>query len=289
MEWRGLQVILGKCGGIVCMAAALLLAAAAARGQTEVPNYRVGSKDLLDIKVFEVPELNVERRITDSGTVDLPLIGPVPVAGLTVEEVRDKLKALLEAKYVRRASVSVIIKEFQNQPVSVIGAVARPATLSSSGRWTLRQAISEVGGLAVGAGRRIYILRRTENGLTDQLEIDADDLMRRSDPRWDVPIFPNDVINVPARVTVTIFVLGEVKNPGALEMSSDDRITLLSVIAKAGGLTDKASRGDIRIKRRGRDGKDAEFSVAYRRVLAGKDPDPTLQADDVVVVKESFF
>jgi protein involved in polysaccharide export with SLBB domain len=87
---------------------------------------------------------------------------------------------------------------------------------------------------------------------------------------------------------VKIFCLGEVKIPGALEFDSDDRISLLSVIAKAGGLTDRASNS-IRIKRKGPDGKDVETVANFRRIVSGKDPDPMLSPDDVVIVKESFF
>jgi len=268
--------------------AALALSIPTASAQPE-STYRVGPKDLLEIKVFEVPELNVDRRIDDNGAIELPLVGPVSLTNLTVEQVRDKLRALLEARYMRRASVSVVIKEFQNQPISVIGAVAKPGPLPSSGRWTLLQAISEVGGLTAGAGKKLYVLRHADNGLNDQLEINADELMIRSDPRWNIAIYPNDVINVPPQVTVRVFVLGEVKNPGAIEFSSGDRISLLAVIAKAGGLTDRASRGSIRIRRRGPDGKEVEFAVPYRRMLAGKEPDPTLQPNDLVIVKESFL
>lgn len=268
--------------------AALALSIPTADAQPETA-YRVGPKDLLEIKVFEVPELNVDRRIDDNGAIELPLVGSVSLTNLTVEQVRDKLRALLEARYMRRASVSVVIKEFQNQPISVIGAVAKPGPLPSSGRWTLLQAISEVGGLTAGAGKKLYVLRHADNGLNDQLEINTDELMIRSDPRWNIAIYPNDVINVPPQVTVRVFVLGEVKNPGAIEFSSGDRISLLAVIAKAGGLTDRASRGSIRIRRRGPDGKEVEFAVPYRRMLAGKEPDPTLQPNDLVIVKESFL
>ncbi|HJT18309.1 MAG TPA: SLBB domain-containing protein, partial [Thermoanaerobaculia bacterium] len=97
-----------------------------------------------------------------------------------------------------------------------------------------------------------------------------------------------DVVNVPPRSIVKVFCLGEVKQPGALEFDSDDRITLLSVIAKAGGLTDRASK-TILIKRKGPDGKDIEMRVNYKAVIAGSVPDPPLKADDVVVVAESFF
>lgn len=268
--------------------AALALSIPTASAQPE-STYRVGPKDLLEIKVFEVPELNVDRRIDDNGSIELPLVGPVSLTNLTVEQVRDKLRALLEARYMRRASVSVVIKEFQNQPISVIGAVAKPGPLPSSGRWTLLQAISEVGGLTTSAGKKLYVLRHADNGLNDQLEINTDELMIRSDPRWNIAIYPNDVINVPPQVMVKVFVLGEVKNPGAIEFSSGDRISLLAVIAKAGGLTDRASRGSIRIRRRGPDGKEVEFAVPYRRMLAGKEPDPILQPNDLVIVNESFL
>jgi len=269
---------------LAAIAGASLLAA-----QSEAPDYRVGPKDLLEIKVFEVPELNVERRISDEGDLDLPLVGPVPVGNLTLGEVRATLQRVLEVKYVRHASVSVIIKEFRNQPISILGAVARPGPLSSAGRWSLLQGIGEAGGLTPAAGNKIYILRHAENGLSDRLEINTADLMTRSDSRWNVPIYPNDVINIPPQAVVRVFVIGQVKTPGAVEMSSDDRITLLSILAKAGGLTDRASHGEIRIKRRGSDGKDREIAVPYRRILAGKQPDPELQPGDVVIVKESFF
>ncbi len=73
-----------------------------------------------------------------------------------------------------------------------------------------------------------------------------------------------------------------------MEFDSDDRISLLSVISKAGGLTDRASKR-ILLKRRGMDGKDTELEINYRRIISGDEPDPELRADDVVIVKQSFF
>ncbi len=270
----------------------LLVLLTSSSGLAQAPvygEYRIGPKDLVEIKVFEVPELNLERRVNDNGDIALPLLGDFSVGGLTAGEARDRLEAMLTAKYVNRASVSVIVKEFANKPVSIVGAVPKPGSLNISGRWTLLQAVSAAGGLAPGAGRKIFILRTAESGLTDRLEIDVDDLFRESTARWNVPIFPSDVVNIPSKTTIRIFCLGEVKSPGALEFDSDDRISLLSVIAKAGGLTDRASRGSIRIKRRGADGRDVELVVDYKRVVAGKDADPELKPDDVVIVKESFF
>jgi len=250
--------------------------------------YKLGPKDLLEVRVLEIPELNLERRISDDGSLMLPLLGEIAVSGMTASEVHDKLESMLTAKYVNRANVSIVIKEFANKPLSIVGAVGRPGSLPISGRYTLLQAISAAGGLDAGAGKKIYILRKGENGLTDTLEISTDDLMQRSSQMWNIPVFPSDVVNVPAKSTVKVFCLGAVNKPGDLEFSTDDRITLLSVIAKAGGLTDRAAR-EIRIKHRNEDGKDTETIANYRRIVSGKDPDPTLQPDDVLVVNESFW
>ncbi len=268
------------------IAVLVLLFCATASAQTG--DYVIGSKDLLQISVLEIPDLNVERRVTDNGTIDLPLLGEFRVAGMSATEARAQLESLLRDKYVNRANVSVIVKEFANKPVSVVGAVTKPGSLSISGRLTLLQAISAAGGLDQTAGRKIFVLRRSDNGMSDTLEIKRDDLLQSTSSLWNIPILAGDVVNIPARSTVKVFCLGEVKQPGALEFDSDDRLTLLSVIAKAGGLTDRASKMML-IKRKGSDGKDIETRVNYKAVIAGKEPDPALKADDVVVVQESFF
>lgn len=271
------------------MLAVCLLGAAAAPAQSSTGDYRVGPRDLLEIRVLEIPELNLERRVLESGNLDLPLLGQTSVSGLTATEVRDRLQALLTARYVNRANVSVTVKEFSNKPVTVLGAVGKPGPLNISGRWDLLQALTAAGGLAAGAGKRIHVLRRAENGLTDRLEIETAELFVKSSQIWNIPIFPSDIVNVPPRTTVKIFLLGEFKTPGVQEFDSDDQITLLPVVVRAGGLTDRAARGSIRIKRKGPDGNYQEFTVDYKRILSGKDPDPVLRPDDVVLVKESFF
>jgi polysaccharide biosynthesis/export protein len=265
-----------------------LLTAAVAPAQEPTGEYRIGPRDLIEIRVLELPELAVERRVSESGTIQLPLLGDMAVAGLTASEIRSRLEATLTAKYVNRANVSVVVKEFANKPVSVLGAVQKPGSLSISGRWTLVNAITAAGGLTAGAGHKIYVLRRAENGLSDTLEIRSDDLFRNATPLWNIPIQPSDIINIPARTSMTVFCLGEVKNPGAIQFDSDDRLSLLSVIAKAGGLTDRASK-IVRIKRRNAEGKDVEQVVDFKRIVSGKDADFPIEANDVIVVKESFF
>ena len=279
---------------LAAMAAACLLLALVMAGgpvfaqEQPASGYRIGPKDLIEIKVFEVPELNIERRVSEEGTINLPLIGDIPVQGLTDGELADRLKAMLESRYVQRASVAVQIREFRSKPISVIGAVKQPGNLAFSGRWTLLEALSAAGGLSDDHADKIYVLRRADNGLADQITVNVDDLTVRGDSDANIPIFANDLINVPARVTVTVFCLGQVARPGAVEFQSTDRITLLTAIARAGGLTDRASR-TIQVKRRDRSGKDLATEVNFKRIVAGKDPDFELHSGDVVIVKESFF
>lgn len=271
---------------ILLVVLSLGLGGASAHAQSKNPGYRIGPKDLLRIQVYEVPELNVERRVSENGMINLPLIGDVPAGGLTEEELTLRLKVLLEVKYVQRASTAVEVMEFRSKPISVIGAVKTPGNLAFSGRWSLIEALTAAGGLAENHGNRIYVLRKADNGLSDQVAIDVVDLLVRADPRVNIPILASDLINVPTAVEVTIYCLGEVTRPGALEFKSTDRITLLAAIARAGGLTDRASNR-LTIKRTA--GGARELVADYKRILSGKDQDVALVEGDVLVVKESFF
>ncbi len=250
--------------------------------------YRLGPKDLLEIKVYEVPELNVEVRVGETGSVNLPLIGEVPAQGLTESEFAQRLKQLLEEKYVNRASVTIEVREFRSRPIVVIGAVKSPGNLAFPGRWTLIEALAAAGGVEEAHGDYVYVMRRAENGLTDQIAIRIDDLFVHGDAKANIPIFANDLINVPTTVEVTVFALGEVLTPGAIRFKSTERITVLSVIARAGGLTDRASK-KLSIKRRKGESLQEEVEVDYKRILAGKEPDLTLSDGDVLVVKESLL
>jgi len=251
-------------------------------------SYRLGPRDLISVKVFEVPELNVESRVSEKGTVNLPLIGDVPAEGLTADEFGARLEQLLEERYVNRASVAIEVREFRSRPIVVMGAVKSPGNLAFPGRWTLLEALAAAGGLAEGHGDFVNVLRRANNGLTDQIAIRVDDLLVRGEPRANIPIFANDLINVPVPSAVTIFCLGEVTAPGAQQFRSTDRITVLSAIARAGGLSARASK-KISVKRRKGESLQQEIEIDYRKILSGKEPDMTLRDGDVLVIKESLF
>lgn len=251
-------------------------------------DYRLGPKDLVRVRVFEIPELDVERRVGENGNLTLPLIGDVAASGLTQVELTSRLEALLVACCVNRASVEIEVREFRSRPITIIGAVAQPGPLAFSGRWTLLEALAAAGGLGSGHGDAIYVLRRSENGLTDQVTISVADLLVKADPRVNIPIFANDLINVPTTVTVRIYCLGEVAHPGAVEFTSNEQITLLSTIARAGGLSDRAS-SKILIKRKSGTDSTEEIKVDYRRIVTGRDPDPVLVEGDILIIKEAFF
>jgi len=251
-------------------------------------SYRVGPRDLLDIRVYEDDKLNGQRRVTEDGVINLPLLGDVAVAGKTTAEIGQILKKGLEDKYMQRASVDVQVLEFRSRPIAVMGAVKQPGNLGFSGRWTLLEALTAAGGLAESHGNAIHILRRAENGLSDQVTIDADDLVLRADPKVNLPIYANDLINVPGTVEVTIYCIGEVARPGAVVFKSNERISILTAIAHAGGLTDRASNR-ILVKRAAHGDGPPEVTVDYKKIIAGKEPDVELRHGDVIVVKESFF
>lgn len=249
--------------------------------------YRIGPKDLLGIKVFEVADLNdLKLRVSEDGMIRLPIVGDVKVGGMTAAGAARHIKDVLEEKYVRQATVDVQILEFRARPISVMGAVKQPGPLEFAGPWTLLEAITAAGGIADNHGATVQVLRRADNGLTDQLTVNLTELLG-GDPAVNVPLTANDLVNVPADINVTVYCLGEVNSPGAQTFRSSERITLLTAIARAGGLSDRASK-QLVIKRQDH-GKASEIQVDYRDVLSGKKPDVPLQAGDIIVVKESFF
>jgi polysaccharide export outer membrane protein len=259
---------------LVFLYLAVLVRPGLAQTESRNPTYRIGPRDLVEVRVFETQELNGSLRVSEDGDVTLPLVGNVRIAGLTEGEAAQRIKGILEEKVLQRASVSVQVQEYRSKPISVIGAVRQPGNLAFAGRWTLLEALTAAGGLSDAHGSVIHVLRRAENGLADQVSIRTDELLVRADPRVNIPIFPGDLINVPGEIEVTVFCLGEVERPGPVAFKSSQRISLLTAIA---------------LKRTDANGKTTEIPVDYKQILAGKAPDVELQPGDVIVIKESFF
>jgi len=114
-------------------------------------------------------------------------------------------------------------------------------------------------------------------------------LMYNVDGRLDIPLQPDDVVNVPADRNVTVYILGAVKSPGALEVKLSSLPTLLKAITKAGGFTDRANQRAVRIRRTDDQGVEREIKVNVRDIINGRKKDIPLEPEDVIIVKESIF
>ncbi len=277
----------GRLSAAAVAAAAVLLWSAPAGAAGGGTDYPIGPKDLLDVRVIEEPSLNVERRVNAEGEIDLPVVGRLVVADLTATEAAAAIRTALEG-FLQKATVTVEVLEARSRPITVLGAVKKPGILELSGRWTLLEALTEAGGLTSDHGSTIHVLRRSDNGLSDQLAIPVEDLLVRADRTVNIPILANDVINVAETLEVTVFLMGEVGRQGAVTFSSRERVTLLAALAKAGGLTDRASK-KILVKRPRGGGAATELVVNYKSLLSGREPDFPLKDGDLIVVKESFF
>lgn len=272
------------------MVVLFLFVATAALGQdpgVSMSDAPVGPRDVLEIRVLEDTSINERVVVGEDGQIVLNVMGKVQVSGLTSPEIESRLKAVLEAKFLARATVSVQVVEYASKPISVIGAVVRPGRINATGTTTLIQAITQAGGLAAGHGRELYVLRTGRNGLTEQVSVDIDELMVTGNPDLNIPLAPNDLINVPIDAPITIYIMGEVMRPGKAQFRSSQTPTLLQAIADAGGPTDRAAR--YAIIKRVENGKPQSIKVNYKSIIRGKQADIILKDNDTVWVDEALF
>jgi polysaccharide export outer membrane protein len=275
-------------GILTSLLLSLAVVASAQETTVSMADAPVGPRDVLDIRVLEDTTINNPHAVvSEDGQIVLNIIGRVQVAGLTAIEMEARLKSLLEAKYLATATVSVQVVEYASKPISVIGAVVRPGRISATGSTTLIQAITQAGGLTAGHGRELYVLRTGRNGLTEQVAVDIDQLMVNGNPDLNIPLAPNDLINVPLDAPITIYIMGEVMHPGKAQFRSSQTPTLLQAIADAGGPTDRASR--LAIVKRMENGKQLSFRVNYKDIIRGRKADVVLKDNDTVWVDEALF
>jgi polysaccharide export outer membrane protein len=128
------------------------------------PEYRIGPSDLLSVTVFQTKDLDREVRVDNAGQVSLPLIGAVDAAGRTAHELEADLATRYGARYLQDPQISVFVKEFASQRVTVEGAVGKPGIYPVSTRLTLLQAIALAEGLDDNASERNVIVFRTAQG-----------------------------------------------------------------------------------------------------------------------------
>ena len=263
-----------------------LAAAANAQDVVNSSDVRIGPRDVVDVKVVQDDKLNVTATVSDEGAITMPTVGKIIIAGMTQRQAEQRIQQVLESRVLNKADVIVQITQFGSKPISVVGAVTKPGNVGGT-NLTLIQAITEAGGLAPGYGKTLYVIRTGASGLSEQIPVDIDDLMVAGNPDLNLPLAPNDVINVPVEIPLTVYVMGEVTHPGKVELPRTQNPSLLQAIAAAGGPTDRAGK-TAKITRND-SGKSKTVSANWKRIAEGSGKDVPLQDGDTIYIKESIF
>jgi polysaccharide export outer membrane protein len=267
-------------------------------------DFPVGPGDVLDIDVPGLVELEErEVRIAADGTIRLPLLGVVPVAGLTESELTRELRRRLEESTMYDPPVAVFVTEYRSRMVSVIGAVAKPGFYSlASERETILDVVGQAGGFTERAARRLYLIPASHSEAApfaesapqaetamevrhrDPILLDLSQLSEGRDlVHLNLPMRPGDVITVPEKGKV--LVKGWVKTPGGYDVTPD--LSVLGAISAAGGPRFAADKGSVKLVR----ADEKLGSIVYRfdleKLQSGEQLDIPIQSGDVLDVSHS--
>jgi polysaccharide biosynthesis/export protein len=241
---------------------------------------KLGAGDLIEVNVYNVPELTTKARIGNSGDVYLPLVDYIHIGDLTTEEAQSLIEKRLEdGGFVRNPHVTIFVDESNSQGVTVLGEVFKPGIYPDLGDHKLYEIISEAGGFTPSAARKVAIIRRNQ---PDAIQV----ILPRNlaeDLTGNVEVLPGDTVTVPK--APIIYVVGDVGRPSGL-LVDNGQLTVLQALALAGGTNRTAKMGAARIIRKGPTGM-TETPLALKKMLEAKSPDVTLQADDILFVPVS--
>ncbi len=251
--------------------------------------YRCGPGDRLAVTVFEVEELSGPVSIDADGLIRLPLIGAVPVGGLTTGQIEGRLVELYGANLLQDPQITVAVEEFGSQPVSVLGAVNEPGVLQLQGTRRLLDVIAMAGGLSEQAGERILIRRPAADDAAPPLEIAVpvkQMLASGADSQYNPWIQPHDTVQ--AETAGLVYVLGSVNRPGGFPIKDQEQITALQAMSLAEGSKPTASLQRAQIIR-GEGLDKTEIAISVKDVIKGKAPDPVLLPNDILYIPDSRF
>ncbi len=241
-------------------------------------DYIIGEGDVLKITVYDHDDLTTVTRVSGDGFISFPLIGKVEVKGLTLSQIAEKISIFLSDGYIVNPQVNIFIQEFRSKKAFIMGEVNKPGLYILPGHTTFLSLLSEAGGLTKDAGDKAIIKRKANPDSTDEsiITVDLKMLIEKGLTSLDIPIMDSDSIYI-SKAGV-FYVTGEVKKPNAYKYEEDT--TIIKAITMAGGFTDKAAKGRVKIIRKS-EGKEEVIEKA-------KMDEPVLP-DDVIVVPESFF
>lgn len=296
MQTRTLALI-AACAVALCQSGPPLQgqeAPAAASGN--LPAQPVGPTDLLALSVYGAPELTRTLRVSELGTIRIPMLRqPIEVNGLLPAQVEEKIaEALASNEILVDPQVTVTIAEYHSRPISVAGAVKSPVTFQAWGKTTLLEALTRAGGLSDEAGAEILLTRAVKaDGSAGVIErIPVRGLIQAADPVWNVTLEGGEEVRV--LPVGKVFVVGNVKKPGAFRADDGTGMSVLKALAMAEGLAPFALNTAY-IYRRGDGAKLAvpavgatpgEVPVELRKIMDRKMPDVALEANDVLYVPD---
>ena len=244
--------------------------------------YKIGPGDLLRVSVLDLSEMDNNYRVDTLGNINLPHLGRVPAGQKTVSELQSFIMQRLKEGYLNDPRVMVEIEEFNFRPIAVIGAVQNPGRLKTANLdMNLIEALTQAGGVLPNAAHKLLVMRKTD-GVDETLEINLNDLLVEGKAYLNIPIFPGDTINVPTEKPFVVSVIGEVNKPGEYKFTRDGKITILRVIAAAGGFTDFARQSRVIIKREGEEA--SEFRVNVKAIQENRKTNFEMEHNDVVIV-----
>src|SRR5882724_8066768 len=242
---------------------------------------KLGAVDLLQVSVYNVPELETKGRVGNNGDVYLPLVDYVHLAGLTVEEAQALIeKRLADGGFVKNPHVTLNVDQSASQGISLLGEVARPGVYPVIGEPRLLDVISTAGGFTASAGQSITVTHRNQSDKPVTVPLSR---KLADNPTSNIPVSPGDTILV--HKADVVYVVGEVGRPSGFLMDSEN-LTVLKAIAMAGGTTATAKLNGVKILRKGPDGM-TETPVQLKKMMQAKAADIPMKADDILFVPSS--
>lgn len=263
------------------LACALTTCGFAASAATPTPSppapELLGDGDSVRVTVFQNPDLTTEARISERGTITVPLIGEVVVAGLTPEGAAARIAdRLTRGKFVVRPQVSLAVQQVRSRQVSVLGEVGKPGRYALDDvSNSLTDVLARAGGIN-GEGDDDVVVVRNLNGKETRTAIDVSQMYRTGGRSSDLRLENGDVVYV--KRAPQFYLYGQVQKAGAYRLQP--QMTVMQAIAVGGGLTPRGTLHGLRIERRSADGRVSRVSVQ---------PGDLVRADDVVMVRERLF
>lgn len=252
-----------------------------------LPAYRIGANDLLSVSVYDAPELTRTVRVSADGLIRLPMLKQrVEASGKLPAEVESAITQALEGEEILVAPVvTVTVAEYHSRPISVAGAVRTPITFQAVGPVRLLDALAKAGGLTEDAGPEILITRAEgERSTAETRRVPVKALLNAASPELNVALAGGEEITVPA--IGRVFVVGNVRKPGAFPLKEASEGTVLQMLALAEGLAPYAAKQAF-VYRRGADGARHEVPVELSAIIQRKHADVTVLPDDILYIPEN--